>query len=515
MDLAYCADDVRAAEAPLLAAGVPLMDRAAYALAVHSIAALRRARVPVRGARAVVLVGAGNNGGDGLHAAALLARRGLAVEAVLAGAHAHPGGLTAARAAGVTITDLPQVDEGRLHRADLVLDALVGIGGDGSEVRGAAGQLIARLDALTGSGPLVVAVDVPSGAGVDDGALRGPVLRADLTVTFGATKPGLLLPPGDAAAGRVEVVDIGLDLSAARPAVERLTGADVGALWPVPGARTHKYTRGVLGLVAGSARYPGAAVLAASGAVRAGVGMVRFVPDEPTGNGALATAVLAARPEVVVGSGRVQAWVAGSGLAPQDEARRGDVAAVLAASRQGVPAVLDAGALASIDGPLGPHVVLTPHAGELALLLTALGRPATRAQVEDAPLAHARTAHELTGATVLLKGATTLVVGPGVVLSQADGTGWLATAGSGDVLAGLLGALLAGCAEHIALDRTLPARLAAAAALVHGRAAHTARPGGPVSASDLAQALPETIAQVLAEASGSGRGPAARGRVAR
>ncbi|MCG2800250.1 MAG: bifunctional ADP-dependent NAD(P)H-hydrate dehydratase/NAD(P)H-hydrate epimerase [Cellulomonas sp.] len=512
MDLAYLADDVRAAEAPLLAAGVPLMDRAAYALAVRSVAVLRRARVPVPGARVVVLVGSGNNGGDGLHAAALLARRGLAVEVVLAGSHVHPGGLAAVRAAGVSTTELAQVDEARLHRADLVLDALVGTGGDGSGVRGAAGEVIGRLDALTGRRPLVVAVDVPSGAGVDDGGLRGPVLRADVTVTFGVATPGLLLPPGDTAAGRVEVADIGLDLGAASPAVERLTGADVRALWPVPGSRTHKYTRGVLGLVAGTARYPGAAVLAASGAVRAGVGMVRFIPDEPVGTGALAAAVLAARPEVVVGAGRVQAWVAGSGVDPDDAARRVDVATVLAETRRGVPAVLDAGALAAIDGPLGPHVVLTPHAGELATLLTALGRSATRAQVEDAPLAHARAAHELIGATVLLKGATTVVVGPGVVLTQADGTGWLATAGSGDVLAGLLGALLAGCADRIANDPALPARLAASAALVHGRAAHTARPGGPVAALDLAQALPATIAQLLTEAPEQGRGARVGGR---
>lgn len=517
MDLAYLAADVRAAEAPLLRAGVPLMDRAAYALAVRSVALLRRSGRPVPGARVVVLVGAGNNGGDGLHAAALLARRGMAVEAALAAERVHEGGLAAARAAGVRTTALAELDVRTVHAADLVLDALVGIGGDGSGVRGAAGELVAGLDAAGGRRPLVVAVDVPSGAGVDDGGLRGAVLRADLTVTFGAAKPGLLLPPGDAVAGRVEVIDIGLDLGSATPAVGRLTGADVAALWPVPGRDAHKYTRGVLGLVAGTARYPGAAVLAASGAVRAGVGMVRFVPDEPAGTGALASAVLAARPEVVVGAGRVQAWAAGSGVDPGDGARRADVAAVVAAARAGVPTVLDAGALDAralqagapdaVGGRFGPHVVLTPHAGELAALLTALGRATRREEVEAAPLAHARAAHELIGATVLLKGATTLVVGPGVVLSQADGPAWLATAGAGDVLTGLLGALLAGCAQQVADDPTLPARLAAAAALVHGRAARTACPGGPVAALDVAGALPATIARLLAE----GREEAAAG----
>ncbi|MCL2424008.1 MAG: NAD(P)H-hydrate epimerase, partial [Micrococcales bacterium] len=427
MKVAYRADDIRAAEAPLLDAGEPLMEHAAFALATIVLAELRTVRGTTRGAQVVVLVGAGNNGGDGLHAAAVLARRGVAASVVTTTAKTHEGGLAVARAAGVQVLALADTGVDAVvdlaARADVVLDALVGIGGDGTGVRGLAGELVA---ALTGRQPVVVAVDVPSGMGVDDGTVRGTVLPADLTVTFGAFKPGLLLPPGDRLAGRVELVEIGLDFSAATPAVRRLTGEDVAGLWPVPDHDAHKYTRGVLGLVAGTARYPGAGVLAAAGAVGAGVGMVRFV-DEGDQSGPLAAAVLAARPEVVVGRGQVQAWAAGSGVDPGDPARRDDVAAVVAAARAGTPTVLDAGALVNgVDG-LGPHVVLTPHAGEAADMLTIMGRATTRAQVEDAPLAAAQALHEVTGATVLLKGASTIIIGPLTAYAQADASAWMAT----------------------------------------------------------------------------------------
>ena len=505
MQVAYSADDVRAAEAPLLAAGVPLMERAAFALATKVLAELRAVRGTTWGARVVVLVGAGNNGGDGLHAAAVLARRGVGVTVVTTTARTHPGGLAVARAAGVDVLALGDIGTSAaadlVWEADLVLDALVGIGGDGTGVRGEAGHLLTELVVSARprprrTRPVVVAVDVPSGVGVDDGTVAGTVLPADLTVTFGALKPGVLLPPGDRVAGRVELVDLGLDLLGATVAVRRLDAAGAAAAWPVPGVADHKYTRGVLGLVAGTARYPGAAVLAAAGAVGAGVGMVRFV-DEHDDPGPLAAAVLAARPEVVVGAGRVQAWAAGSGVDPADPARRGDLAQVLAAARSGVPAVLDAGALVGA-GYLGPHVVLTPHAGELADLLTERGAPTTRAEVEAAPLAAARAAHWATGATVLLKGPTTMVVGPGVVYAQADAPAWLATAGAGDVLTGILGALLAGWVPRIADNPDWPAALAATAALVHGRAAHLANPGGPVSAAAVAAAVPAVVAELLA-----------------
>ncbi|MEN1976415.1 NAD(P)H-hydrate dehydratase [Cellulomonas sp. P4] len=523
MIIGYPAAQVRAAEEPLLARGVPLMQQAAGGLATRVLAELVSRRGAVRGASVVALVGSGNNGGDALHAGAVLARRGVRVVALCTTGTPHAEGLAALRRAGgraVRVGDARDAGDGRpgagdgpdlpvvwlgdavaeAYAADVVLDGLLGIGGRGAP-RGVAGLLTALLAELLADegapdapGPLVVAVDVPSGIGVDDGSLPdGPVLPAGLTVTFGTAKPGLLLPPASRLAGRLAVVDLGLPLPGA-PAVARLGPADVAALWPVPGPGDHKYSRGVLGVVAGTPTYPGAAVLCVSAAVRAGVGMVRYV-----GPAAVRRAVLAARPEVVAGEGRVQAWLLGPGVDPAHakQARRvGD--ALERALTEGQPAVLDAGALALAPETLAPWCVLTPHAGELATLLTRLGEDVDRAAVTAEPLRWARRAHERTGATVLLKGSTTVVAGAGgAVFAQADAPGWLATAGSGDVLAGLLAALLAGRAGDVLADPPLAAALAAAAALVHGHAASAAVPGGPVAALDVAHALPAVVAGLL------------------
>jgi hydroxyethylthiazole kinase-like uncharacterized protein yjeF len=528
MILGFTAAEVRAAEQPLLARGVPLMQQAAFGLATRVVAELTARRGRVRGAVVVALVGPGSNGGDALHAGAVLARRGVQVLAVCTTGAPHAEGLAALRRGGgraVRAVDpqatgssgLPEGDDPGLapvwvgdavaeaYTADVVLDGLLGIGGRGAP-RGVAGLVTGLLtDLLAGEEvagspaaapdrPLVVAVDVPSGVGVDDGALPdGPVLPAGLTVTFGGAKPALLLPPASRLAGRVEVVELGLPLPE-RPAVARLEATDVAALWPVPGPEDHKYSRGVLGVVAGTPSYPGAAVLTVSAAVLAGVGMVRYVgpPD-------VAAPVLAARPEVVAGKGRVQAWLLGPGVDPADAKQVKRVRRALRdALGAGLPAVLDAGALAVAPRDLAPWCVLTPHAGELATLLARLGEDVDRAGVEAEPLRWARRAHEVTGATVLLKGSTTVVVGAGgAVYAQADAPGWLATAGSGDVLAGVLGALLAGRAADVLEDPPLAAALTAAAALVHGRAAGVAVPDGPVSALALAHALPTTVATLL------------------
>jgi ADP-dependent NAD(P)H-hydrate dehydratase / NAD(P)H-hydrate epimerase len=482
----WTSEQVRAAEQPLLAAGEPLMARAAFALSVHVAAALRALRGRVGGARVVILVGPGNNGGDALYAGALLARRGVEVRAALAADRVHAGGLAALLRAGGRV-----VGPDGLGGADLVLDGLLGIGADGSGLRGRAAELVANLDGLDGS-VFVVAVDVPSGIGVDDGTLSGPVLDADLTVTFGALKPGLLLPPAARSAGRIAVVDLGLNLPDA-PSVVRLTAADAAALWPVPPPDAHKYTRGVVGVVAGSRAYPGAAVLATSAAVLAGAGMVRYLGD-------VGDAVVAAHPEVVVGNGRVQAWVFGPGVSPDDAGQRRRIEyAFEHVVQRGEAAVVDAGALELLPEHVGPHAVLTPHAGELARLLSDRGESVDRAGVEAEPLRWARRAHEVTGATVLLKGPVTVVVGAqGATYAQADAPAWLSTAGAGDVLAGLLGVLLAAHVDALHEDPTLAAALAATAALVHGRAAHRANPGGPVSARAVAEALPATIAALLA-----------------
>jgi hydroxyethylthiazole kinase-like uncharacterized protein yjeF len=245
-------------------------------------------------------------------------------------------------------------------------------------------------------------------------------------------------------------------------------------------------------VVAGGNTYTGAALLCVGAAVRAGAGMVRYLgPPRPT------ELVRQRFPEVVPGEGRVQAWVAGPGIDPED----GDQApAVAAALSSGLPCLIDAGALVALSelveehGPLTGQALLTPHAGELASLLsrldTWLGDGVLRTDVEARPLEHARTAAEATGATVLLKGATTLVVAPdGRVRAQTDGPGWLGTAGAGDVLAGIAGVLLAG-----GLD---PLDAGAVATAVHGRAAAAASAGGPLHADAVSAAVPGVVARLL------------------
>ena len=525
---AYEVAAVRAAEAVVLAR-VPegaLMQRAAAGLAVACARVLRARRGRVTGARVVLLVGAGNNGGDALWAGARLAGRGAQVDAVLLAPSVHEAGLAALRGAGGRALPVAPSDgppgapsdgrsdhEGRrravalLAAADLVVDGIVGLGGSPGLREPAAG-LVAGLDALSPR-PAVVAVDLPSGVDADGGTTPALHVRADLTVTFGAAKPCLLVGPAARAAGVVEVVDLGLGPHLPPvAAVERLTTAGAAALWPVPGPDADKYSRGVVGVIAGSAIDTGAAVLATGGALRAGAGMVRYVgPDHPTER------VRARWPEAVTGAGRVQAWALGSGVDPDagldgapDDGQPAAVRSALAeAAGQNLPAVVDAGALVLLSRPdtralAGPHLLLTPHAGELARLLGAWGEgDVARADVEARPLEHVRRAAALTGATVLLKGSITLVAHPdGRVRAQADAPGWLATAGAGDVLAGIAGTLLAA-----GLD---PLDAGSLAALVHGRAATLAAGGGgpivaggggPIVADDVIGALPAAVAALL------------------
>jgi hydroxyethylthiazole kinase-like uncharacterized protein yjeF len=330
-------------------------------------------------------------------------------------------------------------------------------------------------------------------------------LAADHTITFGAPKPGLLLPPASHLVGKLSVIDIGLDISrddvGESGQVNRLTEADVAELIRVPGPADHKYTRGVVGVVAGTSQYPGAAILCTSAAAHSGAGMVRYQGPAP-----VTQMVVAANPEIVPGGGQVQAWVLGPGVSEAESdgqmerirAALSQAAGTLPGDGAAVPAVVDAGAIPAITKPLPPWVVLTPHAGELAALLTAHGVPTKRAEVEANPLALAKRAQAITGGTLLLKGATTLVVGPGqVAYSQADAPPWLATAGAGDVLAGLLGAMLAARSAEVVANPALAAEIAAAAVYLHGKAAALVNPGGPITASAVAQAIPKAIAETL------------------
>ncbi|MFD4408981.1 NAD(P)H-hydrate dehydratase [Streptomyces sp. NPDC058476] len=469
MRTAYRVETVRTAERELMAR-LPegaLMRRAAAGLAAVCAELLGR----VYGSRVVLLVGGGDNGGDALYAGARLARRGAGVTAVLlAPERTHAGGLAALRRAGGTSVE-PGAAEPLVRRADLVVDGIVGIGGKGG-LRPDAARLA---ELAADSRAAVVAVDLPSGVEADTGEVHGTAVRADVTVTFGTHKPGLLIDPARAYAGSVRLVDIGLDLPD-EAELEALQHVDVAARLPRPGAESDKYRRGVVGIAAGSARYPGAAVLAVSGALRGGAGAVRYV-------GPAADAVIARFPETLVSdkgpkhAGRVQAWVVGPGAGDDASA----VAEVLASD---VPVLVDADGLrlAGRDAVRGrgAPTLMTPHAGEAAALLGV-----SREAVEGARLASVRELAGLYGATVLLKGATTLVAdaGGGAVRVNATGTAWLATAGSGDVLSGLAGSLLA--AGLSALDA------GSLGAYLHGLAGRFAADGAPAGAHDVAAAIPE------------------------
>ncbi|MEU3841597.1 NAD(P)H-hydrate dehydratase [Streptomyces sp. NPDC028635] len=470
MRTAYSVETVRAAERELMAR-LPegaLMQRAAAGLAAACAEALGR----VYGSRVVLLVGSGDNGGDALYAGARLARRGAGVTAVLLSPErAHAGGLAALRRAGGRVTGAEGAEE-LIERADLVMDGIVGIGGKG----GLRPEAVPLADAAARSRAAVVAVDLPSGVDADTGEVRGAAVRADLTVTFGTHKPGLLIDPAREYAGSVRLVDIGLTLPD-RAELEALQHADVARLLPVPGAESDKYRRGVVGIAAGSARYPGAAVLAVSGALRGGAGAVRYVG--PAGD-----EVVARFPETLVSdqgpakAGRVQAWVVGPGAGDDAET----VAQVVESD---VPVLIDADGLRLADREAvrarTAPTLMTPHAGEAAALLGV-----AREEVEGARLGAVRELAERYRATVLLKGSTTLVADPGreaAVRVNATGTPWLATAGSGDVLSGLTGSLLAS---------GLSARDAGSVgAYLHGLAGRFAARGVPVGAHDVASAIPD------------------------
>jgi hydroxyethylthiazole kinase-like uncharacterized protein yjeF len=248
-------------------------------------------------------------------------------------------------------------------------------------------------------------------------------------------------------------------------------------------------------VVAGSADYPGAAVLACRGALAAGAGMVRYL-----GPPAVADLVRQSCPEVVCSTGsvadtRVQAWLVGSGMGPGDSEQ---LQRARDAVESGLPVIADAGALPALPDVLAPQVVLTPHAGELAALLDRLGADYDRSAVEANTLGAVRQAAVLTEATVLLKGPSTLVASPFQdFYSQADGTPWLATAGSGDVLAGIIGALLAQVGSDVGRFRNAGidpderwAAIAALGASLHGRAGTAAAKGGPLTAGRIADAVP-------------------------
>ncbi|WEV64811.1 bifunctional ADP-dependent NAD(P)H-hydrate dehydratase/NAD(P)H-hydrate epimerase [Bifidobacterium sp. ESL0732] len=641
---AYSVETVRSMERPLLDQGVPLMRMAASAAARVTAELLEEHDIDITEAKVVLLAGAGDNGGDGLFAAAQLARAGAQVTAIAVGKSLHLQGLLAFTRSGGRLlivnpeADIPGASAGfsageageRLQaaieltqQADVILDAMTGIGVHGA-LRGPAATMANILypsnDGKTkpkmpnsvagteqGQKPLVVAIDTPSGVGVDDGTLPGSYIPADVTVMFGAMKPCAMLPPASFACGHTILVDFGFDISHAYPVVSSIDDI-AGRMIRLPKSSDSKYSRGVVGLITGSAKYPGAAVLSSGAAVRSNIGMVRYMGPVNASD-----MVLRNSPEIVLGKGRVEAWAVGSGVpaaaavSDSDNERSGKhslsgsdgqreaIAALLKhyalpdenvsstsdeteipvhdlnkdetpyASEQAEttwgdsdsnidyerepwtmpPICVDAGALDLLPEHVPTHVIITPHAGELAALLRRRGEDVDTADITAEPWHWAKRAHALTGATVLLKGAVTIVVGDANVVglpagiepgpANADGShkiattfisgsgpAWLATAGAGDVLAGVMGGMLAQQGEgQLQHDPSLDVMTAASASYIHGYAAGLAaesdqhgweppeifdadgtitpegEPGHPIVATDVIAALSQAFEELL------------------
>ncbi|MFL6122291.1 NAD(P)H-hydrate dehydratase [Actinophytocola sp.] len=475
----WTTEQVRAAEDRLLARTPEgaLMRKAAFGIAVTAAELLRELTGGTAGRRVTLLVGAGNNGGDALWAGAFLRRRSVAVTAVLLNPdRAHAEGLAALRKAGGRISD-------SLDDPDLVIDGIVGLQARGA-LRPAAAALVEAVDVP------ILAVDLPSGVDPNTGAVDGPAVRAGVTVTFGARKPVHVL--NTTHCGEVRLVDIGLGPELPDPDLIALEPDDVGYAWRVPGPKDDKYTQGVTGVAAGSATYPGAAVLSCGAAVLATSGMVRYA-------GYAADVVRGRWPELVAtgtveDAGRVQAWVVGPGLGT-GQAGRHILTAVL---NDAVPTCVDADGitLLSADQSLWDArdpdvpVVLTPHDREFARIAGPLG-----IELGTDRVAATRALSTRLNSVVLLKGNATVVAAPdGRTLVNPATSSWLATAGSGDVLTGLIGALLA-----TGLD---PWLAAGCAAWTHVRAGELAAEAGtevgvPVPASRILEAIPAAIRSAL------------------
>lgn len=477
-----------------------LMRQAAYALYHHTHLALSGEYDDIRVTyrqlarrRILVLVGAGNNGGDGLYAAAYLCRRGYPVVVLPTSDKLHPRARQAALRAGVrfwSALNPESVPEtlGRIRNwqpAGLI-DAIIGIGAR-PPLREPAASLVRGLNAwreTTSPGvfPVVVACDHPSGIDLEMGSdlkVNSPVLRADLTVTMGAPKTGMLIGAGWVKCGRLETQSIGLPTETMSAQVGLITATDVRELWPWPQFADHKYSRGVLAVLAGSAKYPGAGILVTSAALQAGESFLRYL-----GEPAVQPLVLGRSPEVVLGEGQSSARVLGPGLDGNLSEHRDQILQAWENRGPEELVILDAGALPLVgrDIHLNRNCLLTPHAGEAAALARQLGLEATHQTIETDPYTWSRRIAAATNATVLIKGPTTTIANPdGMVYSVTYGTRDLATAGSGDVLAGILGYVFAAVnAKKSDADLDL-GKLAAVGAYVHAQAGRKAAPTPPAS----------------------------------
>lgn len=485
------ADEMRRAEAAAFARGLPSFE--AMRRAGNAVAAEAARRWPSTAVDQVfVLCGPGNNGGDGFIAATVLRAAGyrVQVQAIAPNSARSADAQRALAGWGGAVADLDPAGLAGLGARDVVVDALFGIG----QTRALAGAAAAAVEAVNRSAAAVIAVDVPSGIDADCGAVPGAAIDADITVTFNWAKRGHLLLPAAALCGDLIIADVGFvadDLSAVGATCFRNAPSLWRDLYPLPRAEDHKYRRGHA-VIAGGGLMTGAARLAARAARRVGLGMLTLaVPPQSWAVYAEDQAGAIVRPAAdrgailaLAGDARVTALLVGSGLEP-DAATADLVRGAIAFSR---PLVIDGGgltALAQHGGLTGgrPDIVLTPHEGEFARLFPDLGAAGCK-------LDRARAAAARCGCTLVLKGADTVIAGPdGLAILSDLAPPTLATAGSGDVLAGAVTGLL---------GLGLPALQAAAmAAWLHAQAA--SGQGLGLIAEDLPERLPAALATALGQ----------------
>ena len=445
------AAETRAAEQVAMAAGVSvdtLMERAGLALA--------RAVWRFGGGRStLILCGPGNNGGDGYVAARLLQSWGVTVRLAALLPPATDVSKRAAAQWSGKVEGLTGVEA-----APILVDAIFGTGLS----RALDADLVATLRRLRSAARMMIAADVSSGVDTDSGADLGAI-PADVTVALGALKPAHLLQPAASLCGHVVSADIWLAPESTRQVIAR-------PMLKTPSAADHKYTRGLVTILSGDMK--GAARLVASAAVRSGAGYVVLAGD-PDATG-IPLSIVHRSPDDALADARVSAIIVGPGLGRTGTAE----ASVMQALQTGKPVVLDADALHLIrPGQIARHtapVILTPHKGEFEAMF---------GKLPGSKIDQALAAAAASGATVIFKGADTVVASPdGRVGLSAQSSPWLSSAGTGDVLAGIAGAMLA---------RGLDAHEAACAAVwLHNRAAHLAGPA--LIADDLCQRLPEALA---------------------
>lgn len=499
----YSLAQVRAVEAQEISrrSDAALMKQAANALAAEAVDMLGEQPV-APGTLVVGLIGPGNNGGDGLYALAQLEDQGYATAALQCASSVHSDALSVYESAGGRFVPYSQ-DNQSLADATLIIDALYGLGyRSGAEL-----PRIPR-------GSRVLACDLPSGLNPETGVADDMVLLAERTVTFGAMKSGLLTGDGPLVTGEIIVVPLDFDFSGQTPQTHMvdkqvaLELLDAHRSWRDAGR--HKYQRGVLGLIAGSSLYPGAAQLTARAAVNCGVGLLRtHVPEDiapllavaapetvPLNDEQIREALSSARRYLHGRGAKISAWAIGPGLDSRTPPT--GVIAEVFASRQ--PAVIDASGLELVPaGPSEQPRVLTPHAKELRMLLRRAGVNVTIEEITADPIRWTRWAALSYNAVVLLKGPTNYIVAPdGSSLVVSHTAPQLATAGSGDVLTGILGYLLSDSSltgvnglQTVSNHRMM--ELAACAAVIHGHLGRTAALVGTVSASRLIERLPEAM----------------------